>query len=179
MFLACSRFMFLMAFFASALVLGASLYLEYGHGLEPCSLCLVQRYFLQAFGLVNLVAYVHGPQQMGSRIYSMLVMLLALGGAATATKQVLWQSLPPEQLMFCQPELAHLWHNLPLREMLASVYRGTEAGAQVHWTLFDLSIPELSLLAFTGLAVLSLFQVIGSFLARPLPLSATGSSTAY
>ena len=179
MFLACSRFMFLMAFFASALVLGASLYLEYGHGLEPCSLCKVQQYFLQAFGLVSLVAYAHGPQQMGSRIYSTLVMLLALGGAASATKQVLSQRLPPEQLMFCQPDLARLWHNLSLGEMLASVYRGTEASAQVHWTLFDLSIPELSLLAFAGLAVLSSFQVMGSFFARSSTITATGSSTAY
>ena len=48
MFLACSRFIFLLTFLASFLVLSASLYLEYGSGLEPCSLCLVQRFFLTA-----------------------------------------------------------------------------------------------------------------------------------
>ena len=108
MFLACSRIMFLVAFLASALVLGASLYLEYGPGLTPCLLCLVQRYLLQAFCFVNLIAYVHAPRHVGSLAYSFLAMLLAIAGAASATQQVLSQRFPPEQLMICQPDLIHL-----------------------------------------------------------------------
>ncbi|MFJ7881913.1 disulfide bond formation protein B [Pseudomonas sp. NPDC096917] len=176
MFLACSRVMFLVAFLASALVLCASLYLEYGAGLTPCLLCLIQRYLLQAFCLVNLIAYIHAPRHFGSRVYSFLAMLLAIAGAASATKQVLSQRLAPEQLMICQPDLAHLWNNLPLSQIFMSVYRGTQACVQIQWTLFDLSIPELSLLAFSGLVVLTLFQVLRSLFFRKRPLPATGRS---
>lgn len=66
--------------------------------------------------------------------------------------------------MICQPDLAHLWNNLSLSQFLMSVYRDTQDCAQIQWTLFDLSIPELSLLAFSGLAMLSLFQVLRSLL---------------
>ena len=177
MFLACSRVLFLVAFLASALVLYASLYLGYGAGLTPCLLCLIQRYLLQAFCFVNLIAYVHAPRHFGSLAYSFLVMLLAIAGAASATKQVLSQRFAPEQLMICQPDLAHLWSNLSLSQIFMSVYRDTQACAQIQWTLFDLSIPELSLLAFSGLAVLSLFQVLRSFFFRKRIRPATGSSS--
>lgn len=158
MFLACSRFIFFVAFLASALVLGATVYLECGLGLTPCLLCLVQRYLMLAFCAVNLIAFVHAPRSVGVRVYSLLALLLALAGLASATMQVLTQRFPPEQLMICQPSLAHLWSNLSLSELFMSVYRGTQACAQIQWTLFDLSIPELSMLAFAGLAVLSLLQ---------------------
>lgn len=179
MLLACSRFIFLVAFFASALVLGASLYLEYGPGLTPCLLCLVQRYLLQAFCFVNLIAFVHAPRFIGVLGYSFLAMLLALAGLASATQQVLSQRLSAEQLMICQPDLAHLWNNLSLSELFTSIYRGTEACAQIQWTLFNLSIPELSMLAFAGLAALSLFQWVRYFLRGKKPRPATRSSTSY
>lgn len=114
MLLACSRFIFLLALVASAAVLGASLYLEYGPGLSPCLLCLVQRYLLLAFGAVNLIAFVHAPRAIGVLVYSMVSMLLALAGLASATCQVLYQRLPAQQLMICQPDLAQLWNNLSL-----------------------------------------------------------------
>lgn len=177
MFLACSRVMFLVAFLASALVLSGSLYLEYGAGLTPCLLCLMQRYLLQAFCFVNLIAYVHAPRHVGSLAYAFLALLLAATGAASATKQVLSQRFAPEQLMICQPDLAHLWNNLSLSQIFMSVYRDTQACAQIQWTLFDLSIPELSLLAFLGLAMLSLFQVLRSLFFRKRSRPATGSSS--
>ena len=177
MFLACSRVMFLVAFLASALVLYASLYLEFGAGLTPCLLCLMQRYLLQAFCFVNLIAYVHAPRHVGSLAYAFLALLLAATGAASATKQVLSQRFAPEQLMICQPDLAHLWNNLSLSQIFMSVYRDTQACAQIQWTLFDLSIPELSLLAFLGLAMLSLFQLLRSLFFRKRSRPATGSSS--
>ena len=179
MLLACSRFIFLLALVASAAVLGASLYLEYGPGLSPCLLCLVQRYLLLAFCGVNLIAFVHAPRAVGVLAYSMVAMLLALAGLASATCQVLYQRLPAQQLMICQPDLAQLWNNLSLGDLFTSVYRGTEACAHIQWTLFDLSIPELSMLAFAGLAALSLFQWVRYFLPRKKPGPATRSSTSY
>ena len=160
MFLACSRFIFFLSFLSGALVLGTSLFLEYGSGLSPCLLCYVQRFFLLGFCLTTLTACLRDRGPVGMWCFSVLSLLMALAGAASAFRQVLVQALPPEQLMFCQPELACVWHYLSPREILAMIYRGSEQCAHIQWSVFNLSIPELSLLAFTGLSVLSIVQVV-------------------
>ena len=177
MFLACSRFIFLLVFLAGALTLGASLFLENGVGLEPCLLCQVQRCFLLGLCLVNLMGYVHGPRRAGMRCYSIASMLFALGGAASALRQVLMQRLAPEQLMFCQPDLARIWRDLSLNEIVSMIYRGNDVCAQISWTVFDLSIPELSLLAFVGLSIPGGFQVIRSIYSRKPRAPATRGSS--
>jgi disulfide bond formation protein DsbB len=169
MFLAGSRFVFFLAFLAGTLVMGGALYLQYGSGLKPCSLCLVQRFFLLGFCLVNLVAYVHGPQRLGLRCYSIASTLLALGGAASALRQMKLQLLPPEQLMFCQPDLTCTWHDLTPAELFSMIYQGGEDCTHIHWSVFDLSAPELSLLAFIGLLVLSIFQIFRTVHGDKLP----------
>lgn len=164
MLLARSRSLFSLAFLAAALVMGASLYLEHGVGLKPCSLCLVQRLFLGAFGLVNLLGALHGPARTGCWIYGALGLLLAMAGGATATRQVLLQQVPPEALMICQPDLHCLMQQVSPLQALQSMFRATAECAQIHWTLFDLSIPEWSLLAFVGLCAIALYQMMGPVL---------------
>ena len=169
MFLAGSRFIFFLAFVVGALVMGSTFYLEYGPGLKPCSLCQVQRFFLLGFCVVNLMAYAHGPKGFGLWCYSLASTLFAFGGAASALRQVWLQQLAPEQLMVCQPELACIWREMSLSEIISMVYRGSEECAHIHWTVFDLSVPELSMLAFTGLLVLSIFQINRSINGNKLP----------
>ena len=169
MFLAGSRFIFFLAFAVGALVMGGSFYLEYGPGLKPCSLCQVQRFFLLGFCLVNLLAFAHGPKGFGLRCYALASTLFALGGAASALRQVWLQQLAPDHSMVCQPELACIWHDMSASEIISMIYRGSEDCTQIHWTVFDLSIPELSLLAFIGLLVLSFFQINRSINRDKLP----------
>ena len=173
MFLACSRFIFLLAFLLGSLVMGASLFLEYGLGFEPCLLCQIQRYFLLGFCIVNLMAFVQRPRFSGMRVYSIVSTVLALGGTGSALRQVLLQSQAPEQLMFCQPDLGAIWLNLPLSEVVSTIYRGSEACVLTHWSIFDLRLAELSLLAFAGLSVLSGYQIIRVLSYRVSPLHAT------
>ncbi len=52
-----------LAFMAGALTLGASFYLEFGASLRPCFLCQIQRAFLAAFTLINLVAAIHSSSR--------------------------------------------------------------------------------------------------------------------
>jgi len=161
MFLARSRSLFSLAFLAAALVMGASLYLEFVVGLEPCSLCVMQRFFLAGFCVVSLAAAVHGPARTGRWVYGSLGLLFALAGAATAARQVLLQRVPIEQLMGCQPDLHCLIQHVSPVEAFVLMFRATAECAQIHWTLFDLSIPEWSLLAFVGMNILAIYQIVG------------------
>ncbi len=166
--LASSRFLFLMASIAAALALGIASYLEYAVGLTPCSLCVLQRLCLMLFLVNGLVACVHGPGQRGSICYGAMGLVFASGGMTLAWRQVLVQSASFEPVPDCiaQMQRADSWWGAVHR-----VLDGAVDCAHFTWTLFDLSIPEWSLLFF--LAVSSamtylLLRLAWSALVRPL-----------
>ncbi|WP_413793171.1 MULTISPECIES: disulfide bond formation protein B [unclassified Pseudomonas] len=166
--LASSRFLFFMAFIAAALALGISTYLEYSAGLTPCSLCVLQRLCLMLFLANSLVACVHGPGQRGSLFYGAAGLVCATVGMVLAWRQVLMQSHSFEPFPDCiaQPELMDSWWCA-----LHRVLDGAVDCANITWTLFDLSIPEWSLLFF--LAVCSamtylLLRLAWTALVQPL-----------
>lgn len=158
MHLASSRPLFFLAFLGCVLIMVAALYLEHVVGLEPCPLCVVQRICVVAFGLVCLVAALHGPGRFGQRVYALLALLCALGGAATAGRQIWLQSVPPDQLEACLPGLEYMIEAFPLQEIVSKVFRGTADCAEVNWTLFGMSLPEWSLLAFLCMLGFAAFQ---------------------
>jgi protein dithiol:quinone oxidoreductase len=157
MFLARSRSLFFMAFIAGALALGASLYLEYAVGLKPCSLCIVQRFFLIVFTAICLIAAVHGPKRSGCYLYWLSGVLSCLGGMVTAWRHVLLQSAPATRY---SPGLEFTPENMSWLRMLKQAFQGAADCTQILWTLFDMSIPEWSLLFFVGMMILGLFQLL-------------------
>lgn len=158
--LANPRSLFLLAFVGCLALMGGALYLEHVVGLNPCPLCIVQRVFVILFGLVCLVAAIHAPRRTGQRVYSVLALLFAVGGGATAARQVWLQSVPADQLEACLPSLEFMMEALPLQDIVSLVFHGTADCAEVTWTLFGLSLPEWSLLAFLGMALFALFQLL-------------------
>ncbi len=169
--LAPSRSLFLLAFMAGALTLGASFYLEYGALLRPCFLCQVQRIFLAIFTLLNLVAVFHSPRRSMAYFYGLASMGCALLGAITAVRQVLLQSVAPEQAANCWPSLQYMIENLSLWQALQSTVKGTVDCVELNWTLFDLSLPEWSLLFFVAMLILGVMQFSPLLFSRRLGLA--------
>ncbi|MCM2463139.1 disulfide bond formation protein B [Pseudomonas sp. LARHCG127] len=166
--LASSRFLFLMASIAAALALGISTYLEYSVGLTPCSLCVLQRLCLMLFLVNSLVACVQGPGQRGTLFYGTAGLVFATGGMTLAWRQVLMQSHSFEPFADCvaQPKLMDSWWCA-----LQRVLDGTVDCANITWTLFDLSIPEWSLLFFLAVSSVMtylLLRLAWSALVQPL-----------
>lgn len=158
--LAQPRTLFLLAFLGCLALMGGALYLEHVVGLNPCPLCIVQRIFVMLFGAVCLLAAIHGPGRSGRKVYAVLALLMAAGGAATAARQVWLQSVPADQLEACLPSLEFMMQALPLQEIVSLVFRGTADCAEVTWTLFGFSLPEWSLLAFLCMALFALVQLL-------------------
>lgn len=156
--LAPSRSLFFLAFLAGALTLGASFYLEFGVSLRPCFLCQMQRGFLAAFTLTNLVAVIHNPKRSVTYLYGLASMAFALLGAITAVRQVLLQNAAPEQAANCWPSLHYMIENLSFWQALQLTVKGTVDCVEINWTLFDLSLPEWSLLFFVGMLILGAMQ---------------------
>jgi len=144
-----------------ALLLGFGFYLQYGKGLEPCPLCLVQRGFFMAVMAVYIVAAMHAPGRRGTVLYSLGAALFALGGAVVAGRQVWLQHLPADKVPQCGPDLYFMLENFPFSRTLKTLISGTGECAAVDWTFLGLSIAEWSLAWFSALLVYSLWLILG------------------
>ncbi|QKZ02507.1 MULTISPECIES: disulfide bond formation protein B [Pseudomonas] len=156
MVLASSRSWFFLGFMVSAVVLSTAYYLEWQVGLIPCSLSQVQRLCVAVFGVSSLVAAIHGVSRRGARWYLAGHTLLLCMGLAAALRHLWVQANGEQPKVVCQPGLDYLFASLPWHEVLKTLLLGTPECARVNWTLLDLSVPELSLLALAGLAGVTL-----------------------
>lgn len=152
---------------ACALLLAFGFYLQYGQGLQPCPLCLVQRGFFMAVMAMCLVAALHRPGRLGTLIYALAAAAFSLGGAAVAGRQVWLQHLPPDKVPQCGPDLFFMMENFPLARTLKTLVSGTGECAAVDWTFLRLSIAEWSLLWFAAFFVYCLWLTRSSGSARP------------
>ena len=143
-----------------ALLLGYGFYLQYHDGQNPCPLCLVQRGFYFGLLFVFLIAALHGPKKVGSVFYGTLGLLLAIGGGATAGRQVWLQHLPPEQVPKCGPDLYFMLDNFPLSKTITNLLRGSGECAEVTWRFLGLSIAEWSLVWFVAFGALALWAIL-------------------
>jgi disulfide bond formation protein DsbB len=142
---------------ACAGLLASGYYLQYFAGQDPCPLCLLQRGFYYAIGLVLLAGAIHGPGRIGARIYAIAAFLFAAGGVATASRHVWLQHLPADQVPACGPDLFFMLDNFPLGRTLQLLLRGSGQCAEVHWRFLGLSIAEWSLAWFVLLALYAVF----------------------
>ena len=169
--LACPRSLFFTVFIAGALALGVSYYLEYAVGLSPCGLCLVQRACLALLSGFCLMAAVHGPGRLGSFVYWLLGLSCSLLGTFTAWRQVLLHTDLVHQLSACSPDLVEVFTSAPWLDAVQRLFQGAVDCPRIAWTLFDLSIPEWSLLFFVAVMILGIYQLIRLVLSvsrRPL-----------
>ena len=141
-------------------LMGYGLYTQYIDGLDPCPLCMTQRFFYCLIGALALLALVHSPSQaIGGKIYGGLISLAAAGGIASAGRQVWMQHLPPEQVPACGPSLEYMLETFPFSETLKMLIQGDGNCAEVAWRFLGLSMGEWSLLWFIG------FFICGAWLA--------------
>lgn len=162
-----SRQVFALPLAVCAALLGFGYYLQYAQGLEPCPLCMVQRGFFYAVGVVCLVAAVHGPRHIGITLYAVLAALFAAGGVGTAARQVWLQHLPKDKVPQCGPDLFFMLENLPLARTLEKLVQGSGECAAVDWKFLGLSIAGWSLVWFAILAVYLLWLATRGMRASP------------
>lgn len=150
-------------FLAIALVCAAAMayayYAEYVLKLEPCPLCMFQRFAMILLGAISVIAALHGPQRSGIRVYAVLGFVAAGLGAAIAGRHVWLQSLPKDQLPSCAPPLDYMWDNLPFGDVLRTVMMTSGECANIDWQFLGLSMPVWTLICF-GLLGLTLLWVL-------------------
>lgn len=134
-------------------LLAFGMYLQHVVGLEPCPMCIVQRY---ALILVAIVAGVAAslPGAKGRRAGVVLMGLLALGGAFVAARQSFLQWYPPEVLS-CGRDFYGMIESFPLKRAIPMIFKGSGDCSAIDWTFLGLSIANWSFLCFAGIAALA------------------------
>ncbi len=146
------RLFYLLLALGCSSLLGCGYYLQFVAGLEPCPLCIFQRIAYISIIIISFAGLVHGPGRIGIRVYSSLLSIASLIGAAIAGRQVWLQHLPADQVPECGPDLDYMLELFSFAETLQKVFTGSGECAEVQWTFLGLSIPEWSLICFLGLA---------------------------
>lgn len=146
------RSLFLGVFLVCAGLVAFGLYLQHGKGLEPCPLCILQRYAFVVAGVIGLVAALHRPGILGQRLYAGMLILAALAGGGVAARQSWLQHNPPK-MVECGPDLGFMFGSFSLGDALPMLFKGTGDCAKVLWRFLGLSIPEWALVFYTLIAI--------------------------
>ncbi|HRQ57949.1 MAG TPA: disulfide bond formation protein B [Azoarcus taiwanensis] len=152
------RLLFLALFAVCTGLLAFGLYLQHVVGVEPCPMCIMQRYAFVAVALVGLVAGLHGPARTGSAIYSALLLVLSIAGGTVAAQQSILQRQPPD-LAMCGPGLAYMVETYGLADALPMMFRGTGDCGSLSWTFLGLSIANWSLVCFICVGIFAVGMI--------------------
>lgn len=149
---------------ACVLMLAFGLYLQHVVGLEPCPMCIVQRYALVLVALFTGLAGVF--RNAGLRfVGGLLALVAAIGGAYTAASQSWLQWYPPE-VVSCGRDLYGMIETFPLKRALPMIFRGGGDCSKIDWSLFGLTLANWSFIAFTVLSLLLIVLLVRSRRAR-------------
>ncbi|MDY0071469.1 MAG: disulfide bond formation protein B [Thauera sp.] len=156
------RVLYLLFFMVAISLLAFGLYLQHFKGLEPCPMCVMQRYAFFVIALIGLVGAIHGPRaprQAASRVYAGLIGVGAVIGGGIAARQS-WMQIDPPLIPECGPGLEFMLESFPLAEALPMIFRGAGDCAAVDWTFLGLSIANWSLLSFSASLVFALWMLL-------------------
>ena len=157
------RIVFAAIFLACASLIALAIYLQEELGLEPCPMCILQRYAFVAIGAVALAAAIHGPRGIALKTYALLVTLLSIAGGGVAIRHSYLQHFPPK-IEACGTDLEFLVNTFPISQALPKIFAGTGSCSKVDWTLLGLSIPEWAIVWFAIFIAAALWA---AFLRKP------------
>ncbi len=138
---------------ACVAMLAFGLYLQHVVGLEPCPMCVVQRYALVAVAVfAGLASAVRGR---GARtLWGGLGLVASVGGAYTAASQSWLQWYPPE-FVSCGRDIYGMIESFPLQRAIPMIFRGSGDCSKVDWSFLGLTIANWSFIAFTVIGLLT------------------------
>jgi disulfide bond formation protein DsbB len=135
-------------------MLAFGLYLQHVVGLNPCPMCIVQRYALIG---VLVIALVGAFLRKGGVVASSAVLLALVSGfgAFTAARQSWLQWYPPE-VVNCGRDFYGMVENFPLNRAIPMIFKGSGDCSKIDWTFLGGSIANWSFVAFCVFAAAGL-----------------------
>ena len=139
-------------------LLAFGFYLQHGLGLEPCPMCIVQRY---AMVLIVFIAAIASSQKARFFLLSSSAFLVVISGlgAFVAARQSWLQWYPPE-VVSCGRDLYGMIENFPLQRVIPMLFKGSGDCSAVDWTFLGGSIANWSFVCFCAIGLASALLAI-------------------
>ena len=148
-------------FFICFGMMAVALFMEQFLSLKPCMLCYMQRGAVLILGLIAALGYLINPKSLKAYKGFLIACFAALFfGIGLSLRQLYLQSLPPELVPSCAPDVDYLLDTLPFLEVLMMAITGDGNCAEVLWSFMGISIPGWLLIGF----LITLLFVTKSFL---------------
>jgi disulfide bond formation protein DsbB len=135
-------------------VLFAAFYFQYVLGMQPCPLCLMQRFCVFFLLLLCLM----GPflfTLKRARLVAVFQIIGSTAGLFFASRQLWLQSLPVGQAPACVPDLDVLLRYFPWKDVLHALFWGAGDCAEASWNWLGLSMAAWSVLYFLLVFIVS------------------------
>ncbi|RMX08943.1 disulfide bond formation protein B [Corticibacter populi] len=157
-FFASSRRLLAIIAITCAALLAFALYLQHSIGLEPCPMCIVQRYALIGVGVFAAIGSLW-QRRWWQGLWGALALLGSGFGAFVAARQSWLQWNPPE-IMSCGRDFYGIVENYPISRAIPMLFRGSGDCSAIDWTFLGLSIANWSFMAFAGFAAALLIVAV-------------------
>jgi disulfide bond formation protein DsbB len=139
-------------------MLAFGLYLQQVVGLDPCPMCIVQRYALLLVVLLAGLTALSGNR--GVLFAGSVLMLGAAGfGAFVAARQSWLQWYPPE-VSSCGRDFYGMIETFPLQRAIPMIFKGSGDCAKIDWTFLGGSLANWSFVAFSFFILVALVLIV-------------------
>ena len=138
----------------SMAMLAFGLYLQHSQGLDPCPMCIVQRYALLFLAIIALLISASGKKS--TQMVALVMLASGAGfGAFVAARQSWLQWFPPE-VATCGRDFYGMIESYPLSRAIPMIFKGSGDCAAIDWAFLGGSIANWAFVWFCGVMVLAL-----------------------
>ena len=140
-------------------LLAFGLYLQHVVGLEPCPMCIVQRYALALIAVIAGLAAASGKKTLHLGGAGLLVLLAGFGGFVAARQS--WLQWYPPEVATCGRDFYGMIETFPLQRAIPMIFKGGGDCSVVDWIFLGGSIANWSFLCFVAIAGAALVLMRG------------------
>ncbi len=145
-------------------LLAFGMYLQHVVGLNPCPMCIVQRYAMIGVLVLGVLGW-RLRKALPLALSGVLLALVAGFGAFVAARQSWLQWYPPE-VVTCGRDFYGMIENFPIGRAIPMIFKGTGDCTAIDWTFMGGTIANWSFVWFVGFALAGLLIALQAWRQR-------------
>lgn len=134
-------------------LVGASLFVQHVLLIEPCPLCLIQRYAYALLAMAFLGVALQGRRPRVQRTLLGVALVLALIGGGVAAYQSQLQLFPRTDVVTCTAGLFYMLETLSVGDVIGRLFSARGDCSDTSFRILGLTLAQISLVIFAALVV--------------------------
>ena len=152
---------YLLIFLACVGLLGFAYYAQFVLELEPCPLCMLQRFGFMIMAVSVLAAAIHNPASWGKWLYTIPFFGGAIWGMATAGRHVRLQGQEPDLMGGCGADwVVMVDMEWSWGERIREAFTASGDCTEIDWSFLGLTMPAWTLVWYVLLTAFMLWVLI-------------------